>query len=362
MASRKCVQNRSTGRGLLNGLAILSGLSINLSAHSLLVYYSRHRPGPQYHVSTAVLLSEIIKLIVAAVMVFREEKWSLSSYRYKLRTEIIEKPRELLRVSVPSLIYAVQNNLNFIGLSSLDSATYQVTSQLKILTTAMFMKLLMRNRFSHRQKFALVFLCLGEMFVHLDSSSDPVSRTSEELGDQDSFKTSRHLFGVLTRNMVESSEYEPAQTAPQFSSFTGIVAVGASCLGSGFAGVYFELVLRNAPPLCTFWLRNLQMYICGVIASAAALLLSQGTSIMNSGFFFGYTPLVILVTVMSASTGLFISVVIHRLSNIWKSFSTALAVVITSVASAALFDKTIDAWFVVGAALVISSPCLYAFG
>lgn len=48
----------------------------------------------------------------------------------RLKNTIVEhvfcSPKELLKLSVPSLVYAVQNNMAFLALSNLDAAVYQV--------------------------------------------------------------------------------------------------------------------------------------------------------------------------------------------------------------------------------------------
>lgn len=47
----------------------------------------------------------------------------------RLKSSIVENifsPKELLKLSVPSVVYAVQNNMAFVALSNLDAAVYQV--------------------------------------------------------------------------------------------------------------------------------------------------------------------------------------------------------------------------------------------
>ena len=44
----------------------------------------------------------------------------------ELKRELYDKPYENLKLSIPSGLYTIQNNLLFISLSNLDAATYQV--------------------------------------------------------------------------------------------------------------------------------------------------------------------------------------------------------------------------------------------
>lgn len=43
-----------------------------------------------------------------------------------LTEHILFSPNELLKLSVPSVVYAIQNNMAFLALSNLDAAVYQV--------------------------------------------------------------------------------------------------------------------------------------------------------------------------------------------------------------------------------------------
>lgn len=64
----------------------------------------------------------------------------------------------------------------------------------------------------------------------------------------------------------------------------------ASCLSSGFAGVYFEKILKGSSG--SVWLRNLQLGLFGT-APGPRLWWAEGTAGSSArGFFFGYTPAV----------------------------------------------------------------------
>lgn len=63
-----------------------------------------------------------------------------------MNTHIWNAPDQMLKMSVPSFLYVVQNNLLYLALTNLDAATYQVCYQLKILTTALFSVLMLQVR------------------------------------------------------------------------------------------------------------------------------------------------------------------------------------------------------------------------
>ena len=75
--------------------------------------------------STAVLNSEVVKLITCLYVVYTEYG-NIPQWFAALKTTVIDQPMDTLKVCVPSLVYVVQNNLLYIAASHLDAATYQV--------------------------------------------------------------------------------------------------------------------------------------------------------------------------------------------------------------------------------------------
>lgn len=106
-------------------------MTIVWSAHSLILRYTRIQTGiPMYYSTTVVLSSEICKFILASLLLFREHHFKLSPTVTEVRENFVGKPMELLKMSVPSIVYALQNNLDFIALANLEPGVYQVHNKL----------------------------------------------------------------------------------------------------------------------------------------------------------------------------------------------------------------------------------------
>ena len=138
----------------------------------------------------------------------------------------------------------------------------------------------------------------------------------------------------------------------------GLGAVILSCLSSGFAGVYFEKILKGSK--ASLWLRNIQLGLFGALSGILGVFINDGRTVIDKGFFFGYTPLVVLMIANQAGGGLLVAVVIKYADNILKGFATSVSIIVSTVAAVVLLDFDVTLLFVFGAFLVMLAVYLYS--
>jgi UDP-sugar transporter A1/2/3 len=200
----------------------------------------------------------------------------------------------------------------------------QVTYQLKILTTAVFSVVMLRKALSRVQWLSLVLLLFGVAFVQLQPHDAKASGA------------------VYT-------EQKP---------LVGLLAVIISCLMSGFAGVYFEKILKGTAQ--SIWLRNAQLGFIGMVSGYIAIHVNDGDVLAEKGFFVGYDWVIWGVIALQSFGGLMVAVVVKYADNILKGFATSAAIIISCVASMYFFEFTLSWQFSLGATLVIVSVYLYS--
>ncbi|XP_077972002.1 UDP-galactose translocator-like isoform X2 [Styela clava] len=150
----------------------------------------------------------------------------------------------------------------------------------------------------------------------------------------------------------------PAESDSEQNPFIGLVAVIISCLSSGFAGVYFEKILKRSKG--TIWLRNIQMSIFGVIAGFTGLYVSKWSEVIEKGVFYGFDALVWFIILIFALGGLLVAVVIKYADNILKGFATSISIVLSTVVSIIWMNFHLTWMFVTGASIVIIAVYLYS--
>jgi solute carrier family 35 (UDP-sugar transporter), member A1/2/3 len=221
----------------------------------------------------------------------------------------------------------IQNNLQYVAASNLDAATFQVTYQMKILTTAAFSVVMLRKKLSPVQWMALLFLAIGVGIVQIQS-------------------------GAPASHVVDLRSMEPIK---------GFMAVFAACFTSGLAGVYFEMVLKNSQ--ADLWVRNVQLSAFSLLPALVPIFFAVSSSTSGQSWFqelfhdFGaWAWATVSIQVLG---GLITAMVIKYADNIMKGFATSLSIVISFLASVALFDFEMTVTFVLGSSIVLVATWLY---
>jgi solute carrier family 35 (UDP-sugar transporter), member A1/2/3 len=269
--------------------------------------------GKRYFTSTAVFLNEVLKLTIATYIAFRDTARNLghgasaATAARALYNEVFSG--DSWKLAIPAGLYTFQNSLQYIAVSNLDAATFQVTYQLKILTTAVFSVTMLRRSLSTKKWISLVFLMAGVAIVSLPH-------------DEDSKDTHKYAStGHASMNKA-----------------VGLIAVIIACSTSGLAGVYFEKVLKDSNKV-TLWVRNVQLSFYSLFpALFVGVLIKDGSAIAKDGFFAGYNGVVWAAIVCQAVGGLLVALVVKYADNIAKNFATSISIILSFIASVWLFD------------------------
>jgi UDP-galactose transporter len=332
------------------------------------MHYSRIMPpvnGQRYFTSTAVFLNEVMKLSTSLSMALYEiatsPKTLESSTAAGLFSELARAvfTGDSWKLAIPAMLYTLQNTLQYVGVSNLDAATFQVTYQLKILTTALFSVTLLGRSLSLRRWLSLVLLMVGVAVVQIPSHADNHVLSAKDLYDGAAFHSPRSIWelkalgnaaaGQLSKRSAtyEGIDEDVAAVTPELNASVGLIAVVVACLLSGLAGVYFEKILkdsRSESQTPSLWIRNVQLSFYSLWpALFIGVLMKDGEHISKVGFFAGYNSVVWLAIVFQALGGVVVALVVNYADNIAKNFATSISIVVSFLASVVFFDFQITA-------------------
>lgn len=230
-------------------------------------------------------------------------------------------------MSVPALSYFFQNILAYTALANLSSSVYGVLQQAKILSAAIFSVLLLRKQIGTHKWRALLLLFLGATLVE------------------------HHTF-------EESAHKDPSEGNPM----TGTLAMLAMITLSGFAGVYYEKMLKgvNQSPAdkLSVWDRNVQLAVWSIGFSFVGLFQDR-TRISEEGLFTGWSFVTVFQCFLMTAGGLLVAVIIKYLDVIIKGFATAIALVVISLVGYFFLGDDLDLIFLIGMGVTIISVFNY---
>ena len=262
------------------------------------------RPNP----AVLVLITEVLKLLLASALELTPcMGLGTAAKPASLYRDVVGSPTDTLLLSVPAVLYTIQNLLIYVALGHMEIVLFQVLYQAKLILTGILSVACLGRRLSALQWTSLVVLTLGVVSVELSDGSGGGGGGG----------------GGGTVASVRRATI-------------GITAALTAALLSSSAGVYFEAIIKkkqqHAPSL---WVRNVQLCVF-TIPVAAVPVLWQWRAVRKKGLVLD-VPTVVLV-VLNAAGGLLVAACIKYGDNILKNFTTACSVILGTLISVVFFN------------------------
>jgi UDP-galactose transporter len=192
--------------------------------------------------------------------------------------------------------------------------------QLKIITTAAFFSAMLARRMGVWEWMTIIALCIGAC-------------------------------------MVESSQYD--MYLHHANNTTGMICVLFAITTSGFAGVYFEKILKASRS--SIWVLQVQLSIMSCIFGSIQCSSQAVEEITYNGFWYGYNNYTYAVVVAHALEGLAVAMVLRYADNIHKGFASSLSLIWSTILGAIIFEEdTLNDTFLIGMAVIVLSTTGFA--
>ncbi|NXF96257.1 S35A4 protein, partial [Eubucco bourcierii] len=260
--------------------------------------------------AAVVVLVELCKLAASLLLLLTRERRLLAATACW---------RHAAPFALSALLYAANNNLVVHMQLFMDPSTFQVLSNLKILSTALLYSLLLRQRLGGRRWLGLLLLLAAGVSYSWGGLQAPDGPSGTQL----------HI------------------TVP------GLLLLCLYCLISGLAAVYTEGILKSqALPLS---LQNLFLYAFGVLFNSLGYLWGGA----QGGFLQGFSPLLLLVVASQALNGLLMSLVMKHSSTITRLFLISCSILANALLSVALFQLQLTLLFLLAVGCVALALHLY---
>ena len=120
-----------------------------------------------YKTVTIPFFAEVTKLALSSTLFYNDYVQSNGQLKIERSSQTV------LTAAVPALLYFISNNLNFIIIRELGATNFQLLNNLKILTTAIFFRIIMKVDLNKLQWRMLVLLTIGCTVCLLYTSPSP---------------------------------------------------------------------------------------------------------------------------------------------------------------------------------------------
>ena len=309
-----------------------------------------------YNSLTVPFFAELGKLVLSLAMFY----WNDVTKKQNVISKSLDCTKHTIAMaSLPALLYAVSNNLNFFVIADLGAFSYQMLNQLKIVCTAIAFKIIMKKHLTKLQWRMMILLTVGCMVSQLGAEEGGVGDHVRSAEDTHVFAgaTNRRLPSALVNNSNGYANEEKrtmrmllvSTSFREYGRLTqGYILESFGIVTSSIAGVCVEMFLKtNQNP---FYFQNVLLYGWGTIITFASLV--WDTNIFENGvhreLFRGHTVISLALVANSAFGGIATSAVMKYLDVIAKTFATTISLFVVAFVSIAYLGETVRAELFLG--------------
>lgn len=251
---------------------------------SILAEISKDESGAYpYNPLTVPLLAEGVKILLSAAFVLSDTLFDAEKFSEHLRTFSL---KHFWLFAVPAACYYVSNTCALFIIAEIGLVQFHILSNLKILFSALAMRVILGRKLTLKQWFSLLVLASGILLAQ--------SRRKDE------------------RKIVGKSH--------------GYILVVISTMASSLGGVYSEKLLKDRVVGHSIHIKNIQLYTWGIFFGIFAFL-QTGESIRVESLFRGYSPVVIVMLFVMSFSGLIVGLILKHFDSLARSFIASLAMV-----------------------------------
>jgi probable UDP-sugar transporter A4 len=247
-------------------------------------------------------------------------------------TSIIQfKLKNSIYFAIPGVLYFINNNLAVSIQLYMDSTSYQMLSNFKILSTAILYYFIMGKKLTRLKWFSLVLLfCAGLFYVYGNLKS---------LINDDNNKN----------NLLDQTVNQLRVSDQIYITKIGVLLIIIYCFISGLSGVYSEYILKlNYSD--SIYIQNIYLYIYGSILNLIACLIEFKFNLYNDDtksmkFFNGFNYLTWIIIGTQCFNGFLMSIVMKHSNNITRLFVISCSLIVTAVLSVLIFSLKLNFYF-----------------
>lgn len=223
-------------------------------------------------------------------------------------------PKKFASFSLPALCYFVSNNCMFYIIKELGPTTFQLTNNLKVLTTGVLMRVFLGRKLTWIRWKALLLLVIGSTVTQLRTDS--------------SFPHGSRL---------------------------GFVYVVINSFAAGAGGVLSELLLKGreqSTAVDSIHWQNIQLYFFGMLFGMLSLVSSSTTNqVGHTTLYEGFNNWAYATVASLTVCGLLVSFILKYLDNFAKCFVAALSILFVAVIHSAVEREALELKLILGVVL-----------